>query len=156
MTDLQIGKWVFIGCGNNWLNFNRKITDGWTEMTMRNILSTLNQSDVITSEMASQIVGVSIVCSTVCSGADQMKHQRFASLAFVREIHLSPVDSPNKGTLTRKMFPFDDVIMLSLVLIITCRMFGAKPMSKPQLNYCTLNTKNTFQWNWNEGINILI
>ena len=37
--------------------------------------------------MASQITGVSIVYSTVCSGADQRKHQRSASLAFVQRIH---------------------------------------------------------------------
>ena len=34
--------------------------------------------------MASQFTGVSIVCSTVCSGADQRKHQSSVSLAFVR------------------------------------------------------------------------
>ena len=39
------------------------------------------------SAMASQITGVSIVCSTVCSGADQRKHQSCASLAFVRRSH---------------------------------------------------------------------
>ena len=33
------------------------------------------------------------------------------SLAFVRGIHRSPVISPHKGPGTRKMFPFDDVIM---------------------------------------------
>ena len=38
----------------------------------------------IMSKMASQITGVSIVCSTVCSGADQRKHQSSASLAFVQ------------------------------------------------------------------------
>ena len=41
-------------------------------------------SDVIMSAMASQITGVSIVCRTVCSGADHRKHQSSASLAFVR------------------------------------------------------------------------
>ena len=41
-------------------------------------------NDVIVSAMASQITGVSIVCSPVCSGADQRKHQSYASLAFVR------------------------------------------------------------------------
>ena len=34
---------------------------------------------------------VSIVCWTVCSGADQRKHQSFTSLAFVRGIHRSSV-----------------------------------------------------------------
>ena len=34
--------------------------------------------------MASRITSVSSACSTVCSGADQRKHQNAASLAFVR------------------------------------------------------------------------
>ena len=61
--------------------------------------------------MASQINSLTIVYSTVYSGADQRKHQSGASLAFVRGIHRSPVNSPHKGPVTRKMFPFDDVIM---------------------------------------------
>ena len=44
-------------------------------------------NDVILGAMASQITGVSIVCPTVDSGADQGKHQSSASLAFVRGIH---------------------------------------------------------------------
>ena len=63
--------------------------------------------------MASQITSLTIVYSTVYSGADQRKHQSSASLAFVRGIHRSLVNSPHKGPVTRKMFPFDDVIMFS-------------------------------------------
>ena len=62
------------------------------------------------STMASQITGASIVYSTVCSGADQRKHQNTA-LAFGMGIHWWPVNSPHKGPVTRKNFPFDDVIM---------------------------------------------
>ena len=61
-----------------------------------------NYSDVIMSAMASQITGVSIVYSTVCSGADQRKHQSSASLAFLRGIHWWPVNSPHKGPVKRK------------------------------------------------------
>ena len=68
-------------------------------------------NDVIMSAMASQITGVLIVYSTVCSGSDQRKHQRFAPLAIVRGILRSPVNSPHKEPVTWKMFPFDDVIM---------------------------------------------
>ena len=68
-------------------------------------------SDVIKNTMSSQITGVSIVCSSVCSGVGQRKHQSSTSLAFVRGNHRWPVDSPNKGPVTRKVFPFDDVIM---------------------------------------------
>ena len=49
--------------------------------------------------------------STDYSGADQRKHQSSTSLAFMRGIHRSPVNSPHKRPVTRKMFPFDDVIM---------------------------------------------
>ena len=70
-----------------------------------------NYSDVTMSAMAFQITGVSIVSSTVCSGADQRKYQRTASLAFVRGIHGWPVASPHNVPVTRKMFTFDDVIM---------------------------------------------
>ena len=51
------------------------------------------------SAMASQITGVSIGCSTVCSGAYQRKYQSSAPLAFVRRnYHRWPVVSPHKGT----------------------------------------------------------
>ena len=67
--------------------------------------------DVIMGAMASQIISLSIVYSTVYSGVDQSKHQSSASLAFVWGIHRGPVNSPQKWPVTRKMFPFDDVIM---------------------------------------------
>ena len=67
---------------------------------------------MIMNAMAFQITGVSFVCSTICSGADKEKHQASGSLAVERGIHRWPVDSPHKGPVTRKMFPFDDVIML--------------------------------------------
>ena len=41
-------------------------------------------SDVILGAMASEITSLSIVYSTIYSGADQRKHQSSASLAFVR------------------------------------------------------------------------
>ena len=61
--------------------------------------------------VASQITSLTIVYSTVYSDADQRKHQSSASLAFVWGIHRGPVNSPHKWPVTRKMFPFDDVIM---------------------------------------------
>ena len=75
-------------------------------------------SDVIMRAMASQITGVSLVCSTVCSGADQGKYQSSASLAFVRGIHWCPVTFLHKGPVTRKTFPFDEVIMIKCYVFI--------------------------------------
>ena len=70
--------------------------------------------------MASQITGLMIVYSSVYSGADQRKHKSSASLAFVRGIHRRPVNSPHKGPVTWKMFPFDDVIMESASQYLLC------------------------------------
>ena len=66
-------------------------------------ISQIHNNDVLMSAMASQIISLMIV--------DQRKHQSFASLAFVSGIHRWPVNSLHKGPVTRKMFPFDDVIM---------------------------------------------
>ena len=75
-----------------------------------------HHSDVIMDAIASQINSLTTIYLTVYSDADshadQRKHQSSASLAFVRGIHRWPVNSPHKWPVTRKMFPFDDVIMI--------------------------------------------
>ena len=68
-------------------------------------------NDVIMGSMTYQITSLTIVYPAVYSGADQRKHQSSASLVFVRAIHRGPMNSPRKWPVTRKMFPFDDVIM---------------------------------------------
>ena len=79
----------------------------------KNVSLSLHYSDVIMSMMTSQITCLTTVYSTIYSGADRRKHQSSSSLAFVRGIHLWPVNSPHKkGPVTLKMFPFDDVITL--------------------------------------------
>ena len=83
----------------------------------------IHYGDVIMGTIASQITSLTIVYSTVYSDADERKHQSFASLASVREIHRGPVNSPHKWPVTRKMFPFDDVIMHS-------DYFGGVPSDK--------------------------
>ena len=60
--------------------------------------------------MTSQITSFMIAYSTIYSDADQRKHQRPASLAFVRGFHRWPVNSRHKGPVTRKMFLFDDIM----------------------------------------------
>ena len=67
--------------------------------------------------IASQITSLTSVYSTVCSGADQRKHQSCASLAFVWGIHRCPVNSPHKWPVARKMFPYDDVIVRHTVFL---------------------------------------
>ena len=83
-------------------------------------------NDVIMGSMASQNTNLTIVYSTVYSNADQRKHQSSASLAFVRGIHRWPVNSPHKWPLTGKMFPFDDVIMPSMIKVGSWGRFSVK------------------------------
>ena len=82
--------------------------------------SPVHYSDVIMGMIASRITSLTIVYSTIYSDADQRKHQSFASLAFVLGIHRGPVNSPHKWPVTRKMFPFDDVIMGESFLAHCC------------------------------------
>ena len=63
-----------------------------------------HHSALIMSALANQITGVSIIYSTVCSGTDQWEDQ--SSVRW-------PVNSLHRGPVTRKMFPFDDVIMVT-------------------------------------------
>ena len=60
------------------------------------------------STLASQIASLTIVNSIIYLSS--------ASLALVRGIHRWAVNSPHKGPVTRKMFPFDDVFMMLIVL----------------------------------------
>ena len=77
--------------------------------------SSHHYNDVIMGAIASQITSLTVVYSTVYSGADQGKHQSSASLAFVWGIHRGPVNSPHKWPVRRKMFSFDDVIMMLMM-----------------------------------------
>ena len=69
------------------------------------------------------------------------KHQSSASLALVRGIHRWPVYSPHKGPVTRKMFPFDDVIMVNWPFVIFgCRdtrgWYGNRWICTCMINIC--------------------
>ena len=75
------------------------------------ILNRYHYDDVIMTTTVSLITSLMFVYWAVNSDTDQRKHQSYASLAFVRGIHRGPVNSPHKWPVTRKIFPFDDVIM---------------------------------------------
>ena len=97
---------------HNNTNFNGLSNDQFLYITTHHNTGAVHHyNDVIMGKIASQITSLTIVFSTVYSDADQRKHQSSASLAFVRGIHRRPVNSPHKWPVTRKMFPFDDVIM---------------------------------------------
>ena len=93
------------------------------------------------STMASQITGVWIDYTNLCSGADKRKHQSSPSLAFVRGNHRSPVDYPHKGPATRNMFPFDDVTMSDDKVSIISR-FSAVYNREPK----TMHSIDVYIW----------
>ena len=101
------------------------------------IIHSHHYSEVMMTTVASQITSVTIVYSTVYSDADQRKHQSSASLAFVRGIHRGPGNSPHKWPVTRKMFPFDDVILYSFPrlhpLALSLAPLAISPQSSPFL-----------------------
>ena len=83
------------------------------------VMLSVHYIDVIMTTIASQITSLTVVYSTVYSDADQRKHQSSASLAFV----WGPVNSPHKGPVTRKMFPFDDVTMYRRICMVSLSTF---------------------------------
>ena len=78
-----------------------KISDSLDRIHLDDVIRQ-HYSDVIMGAMASPITSLTIVYSTVYSGADQRKHQSSASLAFVP----GPVNSPHKRPVTWKIFYF--------------------------------------------------
>ena len=66
---------------------------------------------------------LTIVYSTVYSGADQRNHQNSVSLAFVQGIPKWRMNSPHKWPETREMFSLDDVIMRDQYM---CQVVGVK------------------------------
>ena len=73
-----------------------------------------NYSDVIMSAMASEITGISIVCSTICSGTDQRKR------------------------------PFDDVIMHKLIVLTCSHSIGNTASCHLLDNHITVNCYNVY------------
>ena len=80
-------------------------------ISTHNQINLIHFYDVIMSTMASQITSLTIVYSTVYARCRSKKLQTSASLAFVRGIHRSPVNSPHKRPVTQKKFPFDGTII---------------------------------------------
>ena len=95
---------------------------------------------------ASQINSLTIVYKTVYSDADQSKHQSSVSLAFVWGIHRGPVNSPHKWPVTRKMFPFDDVIMAMICVVNFINLWVYKAASVMWHSQITVNGSVSPKW----------
>ena len=104
------------------------------------LLALDHYNDVIMDAIVSEITSLTIVYSIVYSDAYQRKHQSSASLAFVRGFHREPVNSPHKWPVTRKMFPFDDVIMT--------RMFHDSWVINLALDVLVPSIARPATWHW--------
>ena len=102
LTRLHVELCILGGNGCTWL---------WVIFCVYHGKILVHHSDIMIGVIASQITSLMIVYSTIYSGADQGKHQSSASLVFVWGIHRGPGNSRHKRPVTRKMFPFDNVIM---------------------------------------------
>ena len=90
------------------IKLGRRITDAAPSFDFWHKL--YHYSDVIMGRMVSKMTGVSIVYSMFVHARIKKTHQSSAPLAFVRGVHRWPVNSPHKGSVTRKMITFADVI----------------------------------------------
>ena len=97
----------------------------------RQIIPNEHYSDVIINAMVSQIL---TVCPTVCSGSKKTPNIRVTCLC--EGIHRWLVDSLHKGSVMRKMIPFDVVIMKKerFLSIYTTHAF-----------WCLVNCEKKFQ-----------
>ena len=114
--------------------------------------------------MVSQITGISTIRSNISWGAHQIKHQSSVLLAFVREIYRWPVYFPLTGPVTRKIFPFDDVIMWDYEFHTTLDMATSNPSDRKyvertypgyQINIWTIHERYIIEHgihNWNKQV----
>ena len=120
--DSMQNSWIFMVFSSNVyiLNYNWgsstlkmciKMASPWSPFDVWQWKSPIKNH--IMGAMASQVTSITIFYLAVYSGADQRIYQSSAWPAFVWEIHRGPVNSPHKWPVRRKMFPFDDVIMLT-------------------------------------------
>ena len=107
----------------------------------------IHYNDVIMGTVASQITSLTSVYSTVYSGTDRRKHQSSASLACVWGN--SPVNSPHKWPVTRKMFPFDDVIMSLSLYRLVCFLVNRNYVCV-FYHFATLNDAGRWNSSWKE------
>ena len=122
-------------------------TPGENTSQWRHLSVHFHYSDVIMSAMVSHITSFTIVYPIVYSGRDQIKHQSSVSLAFVRRIHRWPVNSPHKWPVTRKMFPFDDVIMSNhRITCFNSLLTTNKQQSSALMPLCEGNPATGDQW----------
>ena len=110
MSVISFGTGLFL---NNTVDLISKANFKWLSGLYVFHNREIHYSDAIMSVMTSQIIGVSIVGSAVCSCVDQIKRQSSASLAFVRASISDRWISSHRAS-NAEMFLFDDVVMIKI------------------------------------------
>ena len=90
--------------------------------------------------MASQITSLTVVYSTIYSGADQRKHQSSAQLAFVRGIHRGPIPAQMASNAEKVSIWWRHHVLLRYLLFSCLHIeFGAWRYFQflPVLHVCT-------------------
>ena len=104
--------------------------------------SKYHYDDVIMGAMASQITSLTIVYSTVYSGADQSKHQSSASLAFCVG------NSPVTGEFPAQMASYaENVSICHFVHTLLWKLIHKKGIPKPVKRYICIETTPSFEKN---------
>ena len=84
-----------------------------------------------------------MICAT-CINAVEIYIYIYKCYAILRYRNILCINSsPRSATYMRQW------IGSILLQIMACRLFGAKPLSKPMLGYCQWILRNQLQWNFN-------
>ena len=110
-------------------SFRSAVDGGYFERISHYTSTDSDSSERCNVTMTTMASPITVVYSIVYSDADQRKHQSSPSLTFVRGIHRWPVNSPHKWPVTRKKFPFDDVIMHFWSVMACLHGNGNSPLS---------------------------
>ena len=106
----------------------------------------IHYGDFIMCAIASQITGVSLVCSTVCLGIDQRKHQSSASLAFMNPPVTSgfPSKRASNAEKVSRWWRFHDPIIWSNLTFVAYTICVVVPIS-PNTVRCGYDAVNFLQ-----------
>ena len=139
------------GCSGEVIPFNwRAVYLSFLHTNMTKIVEILphvrqcHYNDVIMGVIASQITSLTVVYSIVYSDADRRKHQQVPHhWPLCREIHRGPVKSPHKWPVTRKMFPFDFIMICHDIDLFKLGLLGHRTL-RVNISKSTNNRRQHF------------
>ena len=134
-------------------------SDALFDLALRRILIFYHYNDVMMTAMASQITSLTMftqrfIQAQINENTKASRHWRH----FVKGIHRWPVNSPHEGPVTREVFPFDDVIMMTGIYrhkegpwhLPICTIW-AWPLEKKNLvkfgTFWVQTLRNAYLWN---------